>query len=310
MALNSEQRAQALKYLRNLKEDSFRKEVLIPLYRVLGFKHVVESHGQDEFGKDILFKYIDKFGEYVYLASLVKTQDIHGSTSKLGNVSEVLAQAREAFEIPYLDRFDNHSKKHISMLYIVTSGVIKPKARQYISESLNKGVNYGVIRFQDGEQILSLLEQNVPTMVEGWLKGKHVTSFIKTNLSSDFYPTLTVYFKHPISGEPIPVLADFDSGVSPSLVSKEFLESICFKFSESDVSNQYVGSHLGLTYVYEKQKLEVSLDGKKFKKVPLILISDWKASPLVKVNSERVMLLGRDIPIIFGSLLELDFSNI
>lgn len=304
MTLSSQDRVKALKHLRALNEERLRNEVLIPLYKVLGFINVVEAHGHDEFGKDILFEDVNRFGDKVYIASLVKAKAIHGSTSQSGNVSEVLAQAREALQMPFPDRFDGFSKKSISMLYIVTSGSIKPKARQYISESLRTGA----IRFQDGDQILSLIEQKFPSIIDDWFKGRQITAFSKTTVSSsDFYPSLMVYFKHHKSGEPISIIADFDSGATASLVSKEFLDSIGLGVFDNF---EMMSLHLGKPFVYVRNILDVSLDGKVFKAVPILVVTDWNASPFSMINRERVMLLGRDIPRKFGASIELNFSRL
>ncbi len=53
-------------------EAQFRDRFLIPLLQRLGFAIVVNYHGDQEFGKDIVFGEIDRFGTVVYHAMQAK----------------------------------------------------------------------------------------------------------------------------------------------------------------------------------------------------------------------------------------------
>lgn len=72
MTLDSQQMTKALKYLDNLSEADLRKDVIVPLFKKLGFNQVVEYHGREEFGKDIVFKQLDKISGPINAAALVK----------------------------------------------------------------------------------------------------------------------------------------------------------------------------------------------------------------------------------------------
>ncbi|MDP2754082.1 MAG: hypothetical protein Q8P40_06790 [Nitrospirota bacterium] len=47
-------------------EDEFTQEFLIPLLQRLGFSLVVNYHGSSEFGKDLIFAELDRFGHVRY----------------------------------------------------------------------------------------------------------------------------------------------------------------------------------------------------------------------------------------------------
>ena len=68
-----------LEKIRNLSEDEFRKKVLIPLFIAMGYQNVIEYHGRNERGKDIIFHETDYVGEKIYTAVVVKKERIHGT---------------------------------------------------------------------------------------------------------------------------------------------------------------------------------------------------------------------------------------
>jgi len=308
MAINADDRRRALSHLNSLSEARLRQDVLIPLYRALGFRDVVEAHGQDEYGKDLLFKDGTRFGDSLYLASLVKKGKIHGSSAKSGNVAEVLNQAREAFEYPFKDQFDNFVEKHISMLFVVASGEITAKAKDYVSNALAAGGVNGSLRFHDGEFILSLLEHHIPSILQTWLRPGQNACFGGTATPLDYYPTLDVLIRHPSLATAIRVTADFDTGASQSLISGEFLESQGVKMDRLLETPQSM-THLGRYFVYARHECEMSLDGSRFVSLPIAVVRDWGASTLTLIRPGRVMLLGRDVPLALGARVSLDFSE-
>ena len=58
-------------------EAIFRKEILIPILRDLGYENVQETHGQYEYGVDILFSNINKFKIMEWNGIVAKTGDIN-----------------------------------------------------------------------------------------------------------------------------------------------------------------------------------------------------------------------------------------
>ena len=149
-----------LAYIQSLSEADLRSQVLVPLFTKMGFNDVVEHHGALEFGKDIVFRELDRFGEYIYYGVAAKRGDIHGSVGKSGNVSEVFYQAQQAFGEPWVDPFD--ARPHmIDRVIITTSGKITQVAILSISERM-RGQN---IRFVDGRKIVNLINQYSPDIL-------------------------------------------------------------------------------------------------------------------------------------------------
>jgi len=124
--------------IERLSEDSFINQILIPLMRTMGFADVkpVSSHGQGEFGKDILpFRKISEFNTMRYVAVQAKAVSIHGSAGKSGNAGELLTQALNAFRVAFFDGSDNE-RKRIDEFVIATNKDVKAEAKRTIEEGI------------------------------------------------------------------------------------------------------------------------------------------------------------------------------
>lgn len=146
-----------LTYLQSLSESDFRGDVLVPLFKGMGFSDVTEYHGTLEFGKDIVFSEQDRFGERIYYAVVVKHGRIHGTVGKAGNSSEVLYQAQQALGEPWLDPF-NIERHRIDKVIIATSGQITQGAILSIEQRI-QGQH---IRFLEGNKILVFIDNYAP----------------------------------------------------------------------------------------------------------------------------------------------------
>ncbi len=311
MSLNIEEREAALCELRKLSENEFSKKVLIPLYTALGFFDITHTHGEDEFGKDIIFSDKNKFGETVYYTSLVKQGDISGDTASSKTIANILAQAREALMMPFSDRHDGYVEKLVSRLFIVTSGNITGKARRVITEALRRGGLVGDVRFLDGDQVISLIEQVDPEIVRTWIRQNIVTEWVTLPIIGDYYPAIRLYIRHQERTDTHIIVAGFDTGASLSFISAEYLESLGFNLGGVErVSSLIVGVSMHHLYRYCRSTFNVSLDGKTFRRLPLNVVWNWSNSPFTKVNPSRVCYLGRDIPKLLKARIEIDFGDI
>lgn len=81
--------------LRQMTEDRFRTEVLIPLFKAMGYLDVVLHHsGALEQGKDIVMWKRDDLRERVNFAVVAKSKPIFGNVSSAG---EVITQIQQCF---------------------------------------------------------------------------------------------------------------------------------------------------------------------------------------------------------------------
>ncbi|MCA9884299.1 MAG: hypothetical protein KC708_15055 [Anaerolineae bacterium] len=142
-----------------LSEDTFIKKVLVPLLKKMGFMDVqaVNTHGQGEFGKDILpFKQITEFDTIRYLAVQAKAVKIHGkASSHTGNAAELLNQAVNAFDDSFIDTADN-KRKYIDEFIIAASRDITAEARKSIENKLERNQK---ITFLDLNKVIELIKK-------------------------------------------------------------------------------------------------------------------------------------------------------
>jgi hypothetical protein len=137
-------------------EKEFTLGVVIPLLRRLGFINVKYNHGKREFGKDITFARLTEFDEYERWGAQVKKGDVGGGVRS--EVDELVAQAEDAFKIPYYDVY-TREKARISKLLIVISGRFTENAVEKICEKIETYSLRNNIVFVDGEKIEVLAER-------------------------------------------------------------------------------------------------------------------------------------------------------
>lgn len=131
-------------------EDAFIQGFLIPLLQRLGFSLVVNYHGTAEFGKDLIFAEIDRFGHVRYHALQAKFK----RSISLNEMEDLVRDCKQAFENPFTHPQTGTVEK-ISTFYAVTAGSVGPAASQHYFNSLLKhhGAN---ARLLQGKDLLAL----------------------------------------------------------------------------------------------------------------------------------------------------------
>jgi predicted NACHT family NTPase len=150
-----------LAMLQGLSEDRLRKEVLIPLFRAMKFKDVIEYHGTAEKGKDIIYYTEDSFGDRSYTSVVVKKTTITGAVGKKGNAKEILFQIEQSFDEPYTDVY-GLKELVIDKCVVVTCKDIKNTAIESIRGKLKKSNLDKLLRFIDGNKLIELLDKHMP----------------------------------------------------------------------------------------------------------------------------------------------------
>jgi hypothetical protein len=143
--------------LQKLKEDRLRKEVLIPLFRAMGFRDVTELHGTLELGKDIVMWQQDLLRGRVNFAVVVKSIRISA-----GHVSaDICRQVREALGSTFTDPVSLEERRAHRVI-VVTSKDVTTSARKSIQSELNALIMEGRVDLLDGEQLIERIRQHLP----------------------------------------------------------------------------------------------------------------------------------------------------
>ncbi|QDT14850.1 hypothetical protein [Alienimonas californiensis] len=131
-------------------EEQFTDEFLIPLMRRLGFSVVMNYHGASEFGKDVVFGEVDRFGHVVY----------HGIQAKfvpsisLTAGADLVNDAKQAFATPFLHPHTG-AEERISTFYAMNGGSISDQAKRHFFDSLRPAFGANV-RLMDGKSLVGL----------------------------------------------------------------------------------------------------------------------------------------------------------
>lgn len=133
-------------------EASFRTNFVRPLLNKLGFFLVTDYHGQHEYGKDFVFKELDRFGGTRHYAAQVKHKPkIAGGKA----ISDLLTDIDQAFINPF-KLPDSLEDAYISAFYIFSSGTITDEAKDDLINRVRIPAYRGNVHLLDGERLDSL----------------------------------------------------------------------------------------------------------------------------------------------------------
>ena len=132
------------------KEETFTNQVLLPLFRAMGLSDVHYNHGKREFGKDITFSEVDKFGVRRNYGIQVKAGNISGEAQSA--LDKMIGQIDDAFDTRYVE-VTSREQRYISTLVIAISGRFTDNAKDKILAKVGRRTVY----FLDIEKIEELL---------------------------------------------------------------------------------------------------------------------------------------------------------
>src|SRR5258708_4287513 len=82
-------------------EKDLRENLLVPLYRNMGFSQVDLTHGANEKGTDIVLTGKSEFGDYTYTSVIVKSTPINNATSGKNTAANLIQQITLAINSGY-----------------------------------------------------------------------------------------------------------------------------------------------------------------------------------------------------------------
>lgn len=159
-AAEIERRTQLSAYLDNASEDGLIEEILLPLFRQLGFHRVTAAGHKDkalEYGKDVWMKFTLPTQHVLYFGLQAKKGKLDASgASRHGNtnISEIYNQTLMMLSH---EIFDPEFGKRVLVdhAFIVAGGEITKQARNWLGNALDASQRRSVI-FMDRNDILDL----------------------------------------------------------------------------------------------------------------------------------------------------------
>jgi hypothetical protein len=131
-------------------EDEFVHRFLVPLFGRLGFSIVVDYHGMQEFGKDLVLGEIDNFGHVCYYGVQAKYEPSLGKSEAHGLIQDCDEAFAKEFDHP-----QTGARHRISKFYAVNGGSISAEARALVFATLQPR-HADNIRLLDGKELLDL----------------------------------------------------------------------------------------------------------------------------------------------------------
>lgn len=121
----------------------------------------------------------------------------------------------------------------------------------------------------------------------------------------DYYPTINLSIENKENGkEERKLIGDFDTGAELTHISDEIIPINIFSLQAGSFIKEYEFSVKKLDIIIESEF------GKKIKKnLPIASVFNWKNSSFIIANSNRKILVGRDVLQKFPLTIELNFFN-
>jgi hypothetical protein len=131
-------------------EKQFTTCFLVPLLRRLGYSTVTLYHGAREFGKDLVFAEIDRFGQVTFHGLQAKYVPSIG----LADSNELVADCKQAFNNPFTHPTTG-SLERICVFVVANAGSISDSSRTNFFNAVSTP-HGGHVRLIDGTTLLEL----------------------------------------------------------------------------------------------------------------------------------------------------------
>ncbi|HEX3526723.1 MAG TPA: hypothetical protein VH988_06625 [Thermoanaerobaculia bacterium] len=143
-----------------LNEAEFRDQILIPLFKAMGYQDVRSHHGGPlEQGKDLVMWRVDEFGTRRNYAVVAKAERIGGSASTLAGTA--LTQILQALGSTFLDEVTREEHR-VHEVLLVNSQDISTEALQSFKSTLEGARVDQRVSFIWGDRLWGLLRKHLP----------------------------------------------------------------------------------------------------------------------------------------------------
>ena len=170
-------------------ENEFIQSLLIPLLQRLGFGTVVNYHGTREFGRDLIFAEIDRFGHVIYFGLQAK----YKPSISLSDVKGLIDDCEQAFAHPF-SHPQTHTTEYISRFYIANGGSIADQAREDLFVRMPRDLRSNV-RLLDGRSLIAL-DRVVTLTTIGAIRSRLAGLRRELQSNSELVPLLVARYKN------------------------------------------------------------------------------------------------------------------
>ena len=159
-AAELERRDQLLAYLQTASEDALIEEILLPLFRQLGFHRITAAGHKDkalEYGKDVWMRYTLPTQHVLYFGIQAKKGKLDASGASRGGNTNVAEVHQQLLMMLGHEVFDPEIGKRVLVdhAFIVAGGEITKAARNWLGNKLDASKRSQIL-FMDRDDILNL----------------------------------------------------------------------------------------------------------------------------------------------------------
>jgi hypothetical protein len=160
-------REKLIEYLDTCSEDELIEEVLLPMFRQLGFHRITAAGHKDkalEYGKDVWMRYVLPTQHVIYFGIQAKKGKLDASGVSKGSNANISEIHNQVLMMLGHEIFDPETSKKILVdhAFIVAGGDITKQARNWLGGKLD-ATKRSQIMFMDREDILNLyIVSNIP----------------------------------------------------------------------------------------------------------------------------------------------------
>ena len=162
-----QRKEQLNQYLNSCSEDELIEEVLVPLFRQLGFHRISVAGHKDkalEYGKDIWMRYTLPTQHVLYFGVQVKKGKLDAASNRKGtntNISEIHNQVLMMLGHEIFDP-DTNKKALVDHAFVVAGSEITKQAKNWLGQKLDASQRSQIL-FMDKDDILNLyIVKNLP----------------------------------------------------------------------------------------------------------------------------------------------------
>jgi hypothetical protein len=155
-----ERREQLIAYLDKCSEDELIEDVLLPLFRQLGFHRITSVGHKDkalEYGKDIWMRYILPTQHVLYFGVQVKKGKLDAAGKNKGSNTNIAEIHNQLLMMLGHEIFDPETNRRVLVdhAFIVAGGEITKQAKNWLGQKLDASKRSQIL-FMDREDILNL----------------------------------------------------------------------------------------------------------------------------------------------------------
>lgn len=166
-----ERRAKLSDYLGSCSEDALIEDVLLPLFRQLGYHRITAAGHKDkalEYGKDVWMRYMLPTQHVLYFGIQAKIGKLDSAGMTKGSNSNIAEIYNQVLMMLGHEIFDPEVSRRVLVdhAFIISAGEITKQARNWLGGKLD-ATKRSQVMFMDKEDILNLYTVNALPMPEG-----------------------------------------------------------------------------------------------------------------------------------------------